>query len=421
MKKCLLIIIVIFSLSTYIFAAEMSTAGYYNLKNMALGNSYFTNEATDMALFTNPALMGMITDGKFTLVGFSSGTNDEGKDVQDTIMDIADEVGKDEALSAEGKIYNGKKFSELSETEILKYMQDKQLLVKGKSYKNFGKFNSFAYTGKHFGTGIYMSEVINDGQIATDPTGAPKIILNGVARMEIPVGLAFNFGAAKQIHVGASLRYMNFIKFDTNLGATDLMSFSNDSGEDKDITDILDATLNHGLGLNLGVAYSFSKFNTTVGLGLQDAWSSVQSYALPSDVQASDIFSGGSDKIGTYSLPSNLRLGVTTQPLNWLEVTGEVDNLMSKNLDGIADTREDDLYKKIHFGTEASPLKFFPNLNKILDLRLRMGVNQGYFTYGTGISVLFINFEYAHFTEEAGYTAGMDPNPIDAFSLFVRF
>lgn len=414
MKKILISLLGLAAFTVQAFAADIAPAGYYNLRNMALGNSTFNTNSVDTALFTNPALMQLIEDGKFTFLGFANGMNDEGEVVSDVMMEMADEISQEKVLPE----FN-KKFSELTEMETIEYIKQKQAKVRGKALTGFANLSSLAYTGPGFGTGIFMSGNANNAEIKTDPTGAPKIIVNGSERLEIPLGIAFSLGEDKNIHIGASLRYINFINFDTELGAIKLLEFSQDSNQE--FTDLLNGTLNHGFGLNLGAAYTFEESNTTIGLGLQNLWSSINTYNLPSEFEASDILSGGSEKIGTYSLMPNVRLGVTTKPLNWIEVSGELDNLLSKNLDGRADTRDTNLFKKVHLGTEVSPLKLVPDINKFIDLRLRLGVNQGYLTYGIGTSLLFLNFEYAHFTEEAGYTLGMDPNPINAYSLFVRF
>ena len=71
----------------------------------------------------------------------------------------------------------------------------------------------------------------------------------------------------------------------------------------------------------------------------------------------------------------------------------------------------EDLAKKLHFGTEAS----------VGPLDLRAGINQGYITYGLGLDLWFFNLEAAAFATEMGTYAGQARSDRYNVSVTIEF
>jgi hypothetical protein len=55
----------------------------------------------------------------------------------------------------------------------------------------------------------------------------------------------------------------------------------------------------------------------------------------------------------------------------------------------------------VHIGTQVTVVRF---------LKLRAGINQGYFTFGAGMRLLFLDLNVAAFSRELGIHPGDRPN-----------
>jgi hypothetical protein len=67
--------------------------------------------------------------------------------------------------------------------------------------------------------------------------------------------------------------------------------------------------------------------------------------------------------------------------------------------------------KKIHFGAEVD----------LTYAAFRVGLNQGYPTFGIGLMAGIVDLDYVYFTEESGYFTGQRPKPKHVVSLGLAF
>ncbi len=136
----------------------------------------------------------------------------------------------------------------------------------------------------------------------------------------------------------------------------------------------------NGYGIDMAVMTTLpAPFSPTVSL----VWQDVGSTAF--------IKSDGAD--APPRIHDNLSLGVSTS----LDLPG-FDWVAGFEYRHITES-EYQLGQKLHLGTEISlPL-----------IDLRGGINQGYATYGAGISFLFLHFDVASYTEETGAYPGQTP------------
>ena len=121
-----------------------------------------------------------------------------------------------------------------------------------------------------------------------------------------------------------------------------------------------------GYGIDLGVMYQLST-NLKLGITAQD-------------------FLGQVDGINT---PFNLKLGVISQPLPSLLLAAEWNDFFNRE--------GEKLFNKFHFGAEY----------RMPVLRFRLGVNQGYPTFGLGIDLRFIQLNYSYFETELSVAPGL--------------
>jgi hypothetical protein len=97
------------------------------------------------------------------------------------------------------------------------------------------------------------------------------------------------------------------------------------------------------------------------------------------------------------------------QVQNWYWIRNMIASAEISNLFGSEPTtgRYEHFGKKFHAGAEVD----------VWLLALRAGLNQGYPTYGVGLSFGLLDVNYVHFTEELGYFPGQMARDMHVFSL----
>lgn len=427
MKKILIFFLIVTSFN--IFAAnnndEISIQYYKNIRGMGMGNTYVTSASDESVLLYNPAMLNYIDRYKFSLFGIAAGMNDQGKDVLDTMSDVSNDISSGDF---EKKDWNND--GTVDDSDQFKYLKDKQSKINNLSLNGyFGDFTGLI--NKNFGIGLFAYSNINRLSIVNpvDPT----IIANMSVNVEAPIGIATKIGP---FSLGASIRYINYINFDSKLPSNKLTNAQN-VNDDKAMFALLGTTKNEGFGVDLGGLIGNDKFK--LGFALQDAYTKVDTWQDSEELDANGHSTNSGNYvtyyIGEHVVNPNLRVGVSINPSKWLQLSGEVENLLNKDMnnDGEDDTN---IYKKIHLGSEIS---LFPHF---INLKLRAGLNQGYGTYGFYVQplrfmsraplflkvVLFplwmlnnVEVEYADFTEELSPHVGVKPNHMQALSFTLRF
>ncbi|BDU49790.1 hypothetical protein [Haliovirga abyssi] len=427
MKKILIFFLIVTSFN--IFAAnsvdEISIQYYKNIRGMGMGNTYVTSASDESVLLYNPAMLNYIDRYKFSLFGLAVGMNDEGKDVIGTMIDVSNDISdgsfEDNDWNNDGKVDDSDQF---------KYLKDKQSEINNLSLNGyFGDFTGLI--NKNFGIGLFAYSNINKLAIV-NPVN-PTVIANMSLNVEAPIGIATKIGP---FSFGASIRYLNYINFDSKLTSNKLISAQN-VNDSKAMFSLLGATKNEGFGLDFGGLIGNDKFK--LGFALQDAYTKVDTWRDSEEVNINGHPTNSGNYvtyyIGEHTVTPNLRAGISIKPSKWLQLSGEVENLLNKDMnnDGEDDTN---IYKKLHLGSEIS---MFPHS---INLKLRAGINQGYGTYGFYVQPLRfmeraplflkvvllplwilndVEFEYADFTEELSPHVGVKPNHMQALSFTLRF
>jgi hypothetical protein len=115
-----------------------------------------------------------------------------------------------------------------------------------------------------------------------------------------------------------------------------------------------------------------------------------------------------------YRIPMSLSLGASFHP-NLGPFRHLIDPTVHAEIkDVLALARQEHLtvWTRLHLGTELRILHF---------LKVRAGINQGYFTVGAGAKLLFLDVNAALFTQELGRFAGERPSAGVSVEAAIRF
>jgi hypothetical protein len=118
-----------------------------------------------------------------------------------------------------------------------------------------------------------------------------------------------------------------------------------------------------------------------------------------------------------YIIPADLTIGAAWQP-DLGELSFIVDPEIHLQIDDVFKTgqldpdRPTSFWTRTHVGTELTFLNFFD---------LRFGLNQGYFTFGTGMDLLFLDLQFALYSQEFGRYPGDQQVGGAALEIALRF
>ncbi len=183
-------------------------------------------------------------------------------------------------------------------------------------------------------------------------------------------------------------------------------------GSSDDLLDTITALNGWGVSFDAGLLLNYQSFtlgvqgrnllNTRVDYSnnsLNEILDAARAGGLPSKPTDSSDPSYVSD---TYIIPAEISFGAA-----WRPDLGEYFQVFDPKLHAqvtdpfkITDQNRDQprsFWTRLHFGTELTLLNFFD---------LRFGVNQGYFTLGTGLDLGFLEIQYAIYSQEYGRYPG---------------
>jgi hypothetical protein len=180
-------------------------------------------------------------------------------------------------------------------------------------------------------------------------------------------------------------------------------------------------TLNgFGLAIDTGAIASLGPFNLAVSA--RDLFGTRLSFAEHSLSQVTKSLQLGelpAEDLGNvvtdeYRIPMSLSLGASFHP-NLGPFRHLIDPTVHAEIkDVLALARQEHLtvWTRLHLGTELRILHF---------LKVRAGINQGYFTVGAGAKLLFLDVNAALFTQELGRFAGERPSAGVSVEAAIRF
>jgi hypothetical protein len=223
------------------------------------------------------------------------------------------------------------------------------------------------------------------------------------------------------IHVGGTLRPM--VRIHTLLPNADAIAFFFDFFNNGlsfiDSLAAANAVYGVGVGMDLGAIAELGWF--TFGLSIRDLGGTVFNYSIDNFGTLAAVFGSelrlppGSAVTDRYVIPMSVDVGIGFHPKlgtfnNILDPTLHVDLTDMVNTIGGAVAGESSIWKMVHLGAELRILRV---------LSAWAGLNQGYFTFGTGLDLFVLEVNASMFTRELG--AFLGDRPSSGFTLEVAF
>lgn len=404
MKK-LSILLASILMATSLSAKTMGITSYESAKQKAMGGATILSEVNENALINNPALLNEIKGWELNIFGIASSVSAETPEIMDGITSMLDDV--DKLGDAEDKIVN----------LLAAYLDGKQYIDGGKVYnQDLHKLSNKklvlevtnvigAFAKRGFGVGVFTAVNVNDLRLVNKPS-SPEIIVDIGATVQVPVGLAMDFGKNNQYIVGTSIKGIAGANARAKANAGDLAG-----GDDTDIPITVESY--SGLAVDLGAIYKSKYLN--YAFTVNNAFGKIEAVETKNDIET-DI---------DRELPTVINVAISNKfdkkdrLDTWWDKhafwTLELKNITNADING--DGYDDEnFYKKIHLGASSHVFN-----NNWVRLELRGGLNQGYPTFGFGSELFsFLNLDYAYSTREAGLTVGSKPETLHTISLDFR-
>jgi hypothetical protein len=166
------------------------------------------------------------------------------------------------------------------------------------------------------------------------------------------------------------------------------------------------------LAFDAGVLFEW-KF-LQIGAAMRDLFHTRFNYTYTtlSALENDGFFEGGEEVTGNHIIPMNLHVGAAFHPdlgkLSFLfdpKIHFEYEHIFHEQV-------ESSFWTRTHLGAEIRFFRF---------LKVRGGINQGYFTVGAGAKLLFLDVNAAIFLQEMGNHAGTRPRPGAVLEAAIRF
>ncbi|MFC1617642.1 hypothetical protein ACFL2K_05430 [Candidatus Margulisiibacteriota bacterium] len=371
--KITLLLILIFSFSCSILFAGEPDLVIRSLRQRAMGGAGLA-VANDLdALVINPACLTEIEGFKVKLVSvYAQGSNDL--------------VEKQSELT------------DLDPDDQDAFTTTMQTLVPSKI--GVGVMPEFGIAWKGFGIGVFGQ---SNTDLAVYNRTNPNIVMFGNADVAGILGLTFPIELFNtKFSSGLNIKYVNrysLLNDSQEIGSTvfslpDIMKMSGD--------DSVSPTLNYynvsGMSFDIGL---LSVMETpigdgTFGLVIRDIGSSLSGNKIQTTASANPTETPFSTTIPmSAAIGMGLKSSMPDVPFIGFMLT---DLTLAIDYDLIS--QGSSLYKKLHIGVEKELLAGI--------LKLRGGMNQGYFVGGFGLDILFLHVHYAYHKEALGSEVGID-------------
>ncbi|MCX7738629.1 MAG: hypothetical protein N2Z80_04350 [Hydrogenothermaceae bacterium] len=376
MKKFIYSILAVSTFSISVSFAKESTIRQYpyvykSIRAMGMGGAYTAVGGRTDAVFYNPATLMNMPERKFEITAITPALS-AGSNVIDFINDMKDafDVGD---LNRDGDTGD----------DQLKYVNNVLAKYRGDNmHLNLSNWTSVG--GNNGKMAFAVGGLINARLDAMSHQGFGE---NGFLEINAEFigggvgGLAYKVNP--ELYIGAGLKLLHRESLMNNFTAKGIVE--NQDRLDNYIQKDLRKSGN-ALGVDLGTFYRFDKYvkhgeelKPAVGLTVQNI---------------GDLNFKNAGKI-----PMTINFGVSINPT--LPYVGRTI-VAFDYVDLFNNYKQDkDIGKRIRIGTEINPYQ-----HRLLAIFLRVGLYQGYPTFGTDLKLLFLNFSYATYAEEVGAYAG---------------
>ena len=375
MKKIILIILIAFMFVGFSFGEDVLDDPIFApvLPDViGMGNAVTATAHGYEALFTNPAGFSK-ADGSFTLLSAS---------VNPYFAPTAENIDNFELA--------------LNDQEAAIVLLSDLVVTNGiGANANTG----IAIVGKGLGLGVIVD--VDSYARGETPLGTS---VDAVGTLAAIAGLSFNPKLGPlSIHIGGDLRYMHRMKID-DIGIVDLMNLGDDDPATPANVDLLTGD---ALAIDLGTIIDMGSLS--FGMSIRDVGGTKFIYSYE-NMDTNETGSVDED----YRIPMQINTGFGYHP-DFGALALLIDPTFNIDYQHVfyADSENTpSFWTGLHAGTEVRILRF---------IKLRGGINQGYFTAGIGAKLLFLDINMAYFTREMSEYAGVDPNSGMSLEVAIRF
>ena len=399
MKK-LGVVIMSILISSGMYANTIRMTSYESVKQKAMGGTTLLSEANESALVSNPALLNEIDKWEINILGIGVSIP---TDISDTVNGITSMLDDLDGLNDINEVENVLN-AYLTGTSTGTYnkngykLEDKRLVIDINQ--------AIAFVKKNFGVGEFTSVSINDFRLINNNSNT-EVTADIGGTVQIPVGMAFDFGKKNQYVFGTSIKAVG------GANATAIANASDIVAENSSIPYTVEAY--KGVALDLGSIWRTNYLN--YAMTVSNAFSSLNVVTKTGD-------NGVEVKTnGEFPLSVNLAISNKYDRKDRLDKwwdkhafwTLELKNITNEDIN--ADGKKDNEFdKKIHFG--ASTMVFNNNWIK---LDLRAGINQSHPTFGFGTEMFsFLNLDYAYGTRAFESEAGTKEETLHSLTVDFR-
>lgn len=352
--------------------------------SMALGGSFTSIPTAQFSFFGNPAAFAA-PQGSLTLLSVDSWAY-----IKPTVSNIASFVNAINASNPLAAVAG---------------------LMPGNGGIGGGASTGIGYAGKGLGLGVFaITDEFASGDSILGST------LNSDTEVSAVIGLGFPIKLlGTTLSIGGDFRPFYRVRASTSF-ADVLTTAIGGSGSQPSVLDNIDVNAGFGLALDLGASLQVGSLG--IGLAVRDI--------SPSFPVWTGSLQALLNTLGTGLLPQttatsstavflpNVTAGLSwkprlipglIEPSMYLELQDPVSVI--QNWDGIGSA-----LNLLHVGAEVKLLNF---------ITLRGGINRGWLSAGAGVRLIFIDLNFAVFTEELGALPGDDPRSGMALQAAIRF
>lgn len=340
---------------------------YFGIRHNGMGNTSVAIVDDRYSLFNNPAGLDLFKERiEVSLCPLLLHLDNK-------FADIAAFLINREAQLKDPNLYDREFFDEFSNIDA--------------RWAKLGYLPEATIVTRHFGLGAY--NVLSTRVAAETGHFIPKLGLAGNEDFVLTAAIANRF--AKILSMGFAFKYIYRIVLpDTVFGFSDTYVASQELKSDGalggDLTAFTNwATLERGIGFDIGSMLHFGA--TRFGFVMQDM---------------AEYLDGEWKHI-------RLSVGFSRRILTLMELPFVRDVVFGMDMKDL--TGDDSFYNKIHMGAEVDASL----------VALRVGLSQGYPTFGGALNLSIFHVEYAYLTEEWGYYPGQSPNPAHLFATSLGF
>ncbi len=364
MKKLMAVACVFMALGSVQAAAVEMDKLYTGVRPLGMGNTFTAIADDENAAFYNPAGLTSTEEGKVEIlnpkIDVSTNTLDFQKDASN--LKTGDTVGAVDMM----RKYIGK-------------------------HQHLGASAFPNYTRHNFEIG-YLYKLGFDAEVNSPSYPVLQADLKNDAG--VFMALAHSF-MDDRLRLGATLKYVQHKRFYKEYTAVDIAN----NNTSYNFTDDLKSA--NKIGGDLGATYHFES----------EAWKPRVALAVQNvgGMDFGDYQATATSPVVPNAYKQQINLGFAVTRQIWVMKT-----TMAMDYDDIGGNvgTDKDKGKRLHMGAEMK----FPKI-----LALRVGLNQGYLSYGAGLDFWLLKLDYAYYKEEVGAYAGQREDARHVVELSIGF